>query len=210
MSIVERIDNYFGQRKRSEKILLYIAIILAILAIFYQYIFPMSESFLRKERSKKDDIEKRLNIDLSYLNAMKVNGDQDYYIKFYTNQIANERKKFEMIADKKDYLDHKIKDLSYLLYNKKKWAHFLNSITQKAAKNGVDIDYIENTFLDINKNFGHVLEISIGCKGGYRNLIGFINDIEQSDLVVDIYELEMSGANPIELQFKVSVWGIRL
>ena len=210
MSLAQKIDNFFSQRKQSEKILIYTSIFILVLAIAYQYLMPLSEKFLKKERMHKEQIESKLNIDLAYLNAMKVNGDQEYYIKFYTNEIKKQKEIFKKVSQKKDYLDYKIKELSYLLYNKKKWADFLNSITHKAAKNGVDIDYIANNFLDITKNFGHVLEIEVGCNGKFQNLVGFINDIEQSDLVVDIYELEMAGANPTQLQFKVSVWGISL
>ncbi len=208
MSLSQRIDTFFNERKKSEKILIYTSIFILVLAIAYQYLMPISENFLRKSKAHKQQIEAKLNMDLAYLNAMKVNGDQEYYIKFYNKQIEQQKVLFKKIADKKSYLDHKIKELSYLLYNKRKWAEFLNSITHKAAKNNVDIDYIENNFLDITKNFGHVLEIEVGCNGNYQNLIGFLNDIEQSDLVVDIYALEMVGANPTQLQFKVSVWGI--
>ena len=209
MSYTQKIDSYFAQRKPSEKALIYLTIASVIFLIFYQYLFPLSEKFLRTEKVKKENIERQLNIDISYLSAMKVNGDQQYYVKLYTDLIQKEKEKFLQIAAKKEYLDNKIKTLSYLLYNKRKWAEFLNSITHKAAKNGVDIDYIENSFLGIDRYFGHVLEISIGCEGDFRGLIGFINDIEQSDLVVDIYNLEMVGDNPIKSLFKVSVWGIK-
>jgi len=208
MSLAQKIDNFFSQRKQSEKILIYTSIFILVLAIAYQYLMPISEDFLRRAKSQKQQIETKLNMDMAYLNAMKVNGDQEYYVKYYAKEIAQQKELFKKIADKKAYLDHKIKELSYLLYNKRKWAEFLNSITHKAAKNGVDVDYIANNFLDITKEFGHVLEIEVGCNGDFHGLVGFLNDIEQSDLVVDIYALRMVGANPTQLQFKVSVWGI--
>ena len=210
MSIVKKIDVFFQERKKSEKYLIYGTIFAGIIAISYQYLLPMSQKFLKIQKSNKEQIEAKLNIDKSYLQAMTVNGDKEYYVKFYRKKIDDEKKKFLHYADKKEYLDQKIKELSYLLYNKKRWASFLNSLTQKAYKNGVDITYISNRFLDITKNFGHVLEVEVGCSGDFKNLISYLNSIEQSDLVVDVYALRMADANPIQLQFKVSVWGISL
>ena len=210
MSIVKKIDTFFQERKKSEKYLIYGTIFAGIVAISYQYLLPAAQKFLKIQKSQKDKIEAKLNIDKSYIQAMTVNGDKEYYVKFYRKKIDDEKKKFLHYADKKEYLDQKIKELSYLLYNKKRWASFLNSLTQKAYKNGVEITYISNRFLDITKNFGHVLEVEVGCSGDFKNLISYLNSIEQSDLVVDVYALQMVGANPIQLQFKVSVWGINL
>ncbi|NPA65072.1 MAG: hypothetical protein GXO16_08880 [Epsilonproteobacteria bacterium] len=210
MSMVEKIDNYFSKRTPTEQMLIYGAIFAVIIAISVEYLVPMSETFLKKNKARKEEIEAKIKADESYLNAMKVNGDQEYYVKYYQQEIQKAKQRYLAIEDKYQYLVHKIKELSYLLYNKKRWAQFLDSITKKAYANNVDIDYISNTFLDTTQEFGHVLEIEVGCNGDFQNLIGFLNDIEQSDLVVDVYALQMEGSNPTQLQFKVSVWGISL
>jgi len=208
MSLLQKIDQFFESRQPNEKRLIYITIFFGILALSYQYLFPYSEKFLKKAIKEKQDIEAKINLDKSYLAAMTVNGDQFYYVKQYQKEYENLKKTLAQINDKKEYLDHKIKELSYLLYNKKRWAQFLDSLTQKAYKNGVEINYILNNFLDVTKTFGHVLEVEISCNGDFKNLISYINDIEQSDLVVDVYELDMIGTNPLETILKVSVWGI--
>ncbi len=210
MSIIERIDEFFVRRTASERFLIITSIFALIIAISFEYLVPMSEGFLSKNKAKKEEIEAKILADKSYLNSMTVNGDPEYYVKFYQREIENAKQRFAAVQDKYNYLVHKIEELSYLLYNKKRWAEFLDSITKKANANNVDIDYISNTFLDTTHEFGHVLEIEVGCNGDFQNLVGFLNDIEQSDLVVDVYALEMEGANPTQLQFKVSVWGISL
>ncbi len=208
MSLTQKIDAFFESRKGSEKYLIYFSILFGVIALSYQYLFPMSEKFMKKERSKKLQIESKLQADLMYIKAMTVNGDENYYIKVFQNQIKKLKNDFQKISDKKNYLDFKIRELSYLLYNKQKWSDFLNSLTQKAEKNSVEIDYILNSFIDVTNSFGHVLEIELGCNGDYKDLIAYLNDIEQSDLVVDVYSLRMYDSSPIKLQFKVSVWGI--
>ncbi len=208
MSLLKKIDELFAKRKRSEILLINATIFFGIVAIVYQYLFPWSEKLLKEAKAQKQAIERKINIDKSYLQAMTVNGDPNYYIKQYTKNIQQLKHQFRFISDKKEYLDFKIRELSYLLYNKKRWAQFLDSLTQKAAKNGVEINYILNNFLDVTKNFGHVLEVEISCNGDFKNLISYINDIEQSDLVVDIYDLSILNKNPLQTIFKVSVWGI--
>ncbi len=208
MKLLRQIDQFFSERKSSEKLLIYATVFIGIVLLSYQYLFPFTEKMLKSAKAERDSLEAKINMDTSYIRAMTVNGDENFYIKQYAAQINNLKKEFQAINDKKEYLNYKIKELSYLLYNHKKWAEFLNSITAKAAQHNVDINYILNNFLDVTRNFGHVLEIEISCNGNYKNLIAFINSIEQSDLVVDIYNIHMEGAQPIETNFKVSVWGI--
>jgi len=208
MTLLKKLDDLFAKRQKTEILLINATIFLGIMALVYQYLFPWSEKLLKEAKAKKEAIENKINADKAYIRAMSLNGDSTYYIKQYTKTIQELKKRFHYIKAKEEYLDHKIRELSYLLYNKKKWAQFLNSLTQKAAKNRVEINYILNNFLDVTKNFGHVLEVEISCNGDFNNLISYINDIEQSDLVVDVYELSIVNKNPLETIFKVSVWGI--
>jgi lipopolysaccharide export LptBFGC system permease protein LptF len=210
MSIVDKIDSFFEKRSQSEQTVLIFGVFLLIMFLSYEYLTPMSEEYLRKNRARKESIQKKINEDKQFLQRYTRNGDPEYYIKELQRKIEAQKRKYAALDDKYRYLVFKIKELSYLLYNKQRWAQFLDSITKKAHASNVDIDYISNTFLDTTKEFGHVLEIEVGCNGEYKNLISFIDAIEQSDLVVDVYELKMEGANPTQLQFKVSVWGISL
>ncbi len=206
--MLRQIDEFFAQRKKSEKYLIYASIFLGIFLASYQYLLPYTEKLLKKAKNEKRAIQAKIDVDKAYLRGITVKGDELYYIKKYTQQIEDLKKSFLAINDKKEYLDNKIKELSYLLYNKKKWAQFLNSLTQLANKHNIEINYILNNFLDVTKTFGHVLEVEISCLGDFKNTIAYVNDIEQSDLVVDVYEMKMSSNMPIETLIKVSVWGI--
>ena len=208
MSLVREIDNFFANRKKSEKYLIYAFIFLLVFLASYQYLLPLTEKILKRAKNEKRVIQAKIDLDKSYLQSVTVNGDEHYYIKVYSKRIKELKKHLIAIDDKRIYLDNKIRELSYLLYNKKKWAQFLNSLTELANKHDIEINYILNNFLDVSKNFGHVLEVEISCQGKFKNTIAYINDIEQSDLVVDIYEMNMSSSKPIETTIKVSVWGI--
>lgn len=208
MSILRQIDNYLLAKSKNERYILYFIIFAFILFLSYEYLFPYSQKMVRQEKSVYQNLQRQINADKAYLRSITVHNDPNYYIKFYTKKIAKLKNLIQKIQNKKEYIDYKIKDLSYLLYNKKSWANFLDSLTTKAYKYNIDLDYIKNQFLDSNGSFGHVLEVEISANGDYKDLIAYINALEQSDLVVDVYSISMKGAMPIQSIMKVSVWGI--
>ena len=98
-----------------------------------------------------------------------------------------------------------------MLFNQKSWSIFLDSITDKAEIQNVDIQYITNKYVDTNGSFGHVLEIGVGCKGTYKSIVKFMNELEQNVLVTDIYGTSFSlehNSSKIVSDINISVWGI--
>ena len=98
-----------------------------------------------------------------------------------------------------------------MLFNQKNWSIFLNSITSKAELQNVDLSYIRNTYVDNNGSFGHVLEVGVGCRGDYKSIVKFMNELEQSILVTDIYGTELhmdENSSKVVADINISVWGI--
>jgi hypothetical protein len=98
-----------------------------------------------------------------------------------------------------------------MLFNQKSWSKFLNSITDKAEVQNVDIRYITNRYVDNNGSFGYVLEVGVGCKGNYKDIVKFMNEIEQNVLVTDIYGANLfldANSSKINADINISVWGI--
>jgi hypothetical protein len=109
------------------------------------------------------------------------------------------------------FIDQNLERLSDMLFNQKSWSKFLNSLTHKAEVQNVDLQYITNKYVDSKGSFGHVLEIGLGCKGEYKSIVKFINEIEQNVLVTDIYATRFSGdenSSEIMGDINISVWGI--
>ncbi len=55
------------------------------------------------------------------------------------------------------------------------------------------------------------LEIGIGCKGDYKNIIKFMNELEQNVLVTDIFKTEFTSdtnSSQTVADIHISVWGI--
>ncbi|MCF6200610.1 MAG: type 4a pilus biogenesis protein PilO [Hydrogenimonas sp.] len=206
--LLEKLDNYFENKKESEFYLMVLAIVSVFGLISYSYLIPITEKELKKDLRIQKDLEKKIRAEESYLASVTVNGDQRFKIKKLQSEISGLKTRYSDLKEINEYSDYQIQTLSELLFNDKNWAKFLDSIALKAKKNRIDIAMISNKFINNQDSFGHVLEIGVDCEGSYKNMIKFMNEIEESELVVDIYNINLESNRTIKANFKVSVWGI--
>ncbi|MCD8544737.1 MAG: hypothetical protein LRY52_07750 [Sulfurospirillum cavolei] len=54
-----------------------------------------------------------------------------------------------------------------------------------------------------------ILSLKVDFNGSFSDTMKFMNAIEESELVVDIYELNCTGKKNIEGQFNIAVWGMK-
>ena len=82
------------------------------------------------------------------------------------------------------YVDNKLKELSYLLFNDENWAKFLHSITQLAQKYSVRIKVIENKINEPSiQKIEQILTLKVDFSGSFANTMKFMNAIENMDSV---------------------------
>jgi lipopolysaccharide export LptBFGC system permease protein LptF len=208
---LERLDAYFAPKKESEKWMMIIAVAGLIAYIAYTYLLPYTENKYKKTEREKQTIQSSIINHNTYLNSITVSGDRDYYVKKYDNDIVMKKQQIVDIKNKVTFIDQNLEKLSDMLFNQKSWSKFLNSITRKAEIQDVEIQYIANKYVDNNGSFGHVLEIAVGCKGEYPNIVKFVNELEQNTLVTDIYGTSFrseENSSNILADINISVWGI--
>ena len=208
---LEELDAYFEPKKESEKWLVILGVAGIIAYLAYAYLLPYTEDMYNKSDRRKKGIEKSIVDNNTYLNSITVGGDREYYVKKFDNDIVNKKKNIIKTNDKIIFINNNLNKLSDMLFNQKSWSKFLNSITDKAAIHNVDIQYITNKYVDSNGSFGYVLEIGVGCKGEYKGIVKFMNEIEQNTLVTDIYGTQFSvdsNSSDIIADINISVWGI--
>jgi len=208
---LEELDAYFAPKKESEKWLIILGIAGFITYLAYDYLLPYTEQLHKKSEVTKKAVEKSIKDNTIYLNSITVNGDRDFYVKKYTKDIVNKKKRIEHMNQKIAFIDANLNKLSDMLFNQKNWSIFLNSITDKAEVQNVDLKYIRNKYVDNKGSFGHVLEVGVGCRGDYKNIVKFMNELEQNVLVTDIYGTQLSmdeDSSKIVADINISVWGI--
>jgi len=208
---LEALDEYFAPKKESEKwmVILGVAGIIAYLA--YAFLLPATESMYKKSEATKKSIEKTLKDNNTYLDSITVNGDREYYVKKYENDIQKKNAEIVKLTSNIKFIDNSLNKLSDMLFNQRSWSRFLNSITDRAEVQNVEIEYITNKYASSKGSFGYVLEIGVGCKGDYKSIVKFMNEIEQNVLVTDIYGSNFSidkNSSDIVADINISVWGI--
>ncbi|RRS29988.1 MAG: hypothetical protein P794_09225 [Epsilonproteobacteria bacterium (ex Lamellibrachia satsuma)] len=208
---LEELDSYFAPKKESEKwvIILGIAGIIAYLA--YAYLLPYTEKMYKKSEATKKSIQKSIADNNIYLNSITVGGDREFYVKKFDRDISSKKSKIVVLNKKIKFINTNLDKLSDMLFNQKSWSKFLNSITDKAEVQNVELEYITNKYVSSKGNFGYVLEIGIGCKGDYKSIVKFMNELEQNILVTDIYGTKLSldqNSSLVAADVNISVWGI--
>jgi len=208
---LESLDIYFAPKKESEKWLLILGVAGIIAYLGYDFLLPYTEELYNQSERDKKRIENKISENNTYLDSITVAGDRDHYVKQYDKDIVSKKHKIINIKDKIKFIDANLEKLSDMLFNQKSWSTFLNSITVKAGIHNVDLEYIVNKYTDSNGSFGHVLEIGLGAKGNFKNIITFMNELEQNILVTDIFETKFildENSSDIIADINISVWGI--
>ena len=208
---LEELDAYFAPKKESEKWLVILGVAGIIAYLAYAYLLPYTEKMYNKSERSKKSIQKSIVDNNTYLNSITVGGDREFYVKKFNKDIVSKKNTIIDTNKKIIFINSNLDKLSDMLFNQKSWSKFLNSITDKASVQDVEIEYITNKYVDNNGSFGYVLEIAVGCKGAYKGIVKFMNELEQNTLVTDIYGTRFSldsNTSNIVADINISVWGI--
>ncbi len=209
--ILESLDKVFKDKGENEKWMMIMMIVLVIGYLSYSLFLPYAEETYNQSEREKASLKKKIFKHKKYIASITVNNDISYYVTKYGNDIVDLEKRIKETNEDITFITEKQKELSPLLFNKRSWSNFLNSLTKDAKKQGVEIAYIENEYVDNNGSFGHILEIAVGCKGSYKNIVKFMNKIEKNVLVTDIYGNRIVMDDNLTTTYSdinISVWGI--
>lgn len=210
MSTFDKIDNFLTTKKSSEVYLIFFLAFCVVAFIIYSYVFPVTEKMLQSSQKSFKAMQSKLNQERAYLNSVTRNGDERFYIKQMQKDLKTKEQRFDDIVYVNSYVDTKLKELSYLLFNDRNWSLFLDSITRVAKENDVTINLIQNTFNEPSlQKIEQVLNVKVELDGDFKNIMKFINTLEESELVVDIYNLKLESQDLITGYIDIGVWGMK-
>jgi len=209
-STFDKIDNYLKNKKSSELSLLFLMAFVAIGFVIYSSVFPVTEKMLKQTKHAQKSIQSKLNQEKAYLRSVTRNGDKNFVIKKFQKELKKQKQLLEDTKYANAYVDTKLKELSYILFNDRNWAKFLDSITFIGQKYGIEVGLIANSFFEPNlQEIKQVLTVKINFNGEFRNVIKFINELEESKLVVDINNLKLESSDTITGSLDIAVWGMK-
>ena len=214
-NILVKIDNYFDGKKPSEVTLMLIMALVLSGVIAYYAVIQYAEDYYDNSMLTNSQTTDELNKVNAYLDSVSQNNDRNNDRNFKINQKQNELKQRQNeLADAKNmnqYFDNKLRELSYLIFNEQSWADFLDSLALLANKNNVKITKIVNTFKEPNaQKIEQILDINVSVDGNYKDIIGYINAIEESKLVVDVNGIDINSTDgKLKGNMGIYIWGMK-
>ena len=211
VTLLNSLDDYFETKSDNEKWMMIGMMAIVIGYVSYTFFYPYAEEKFTQAQRKNSTLQKSISSNKQYLQSISQGGDKNFRVKQYDNEIKGLEKNINSTNDSIGFISENLEKLSPLMFNKENWSKFLNSITKQAKNQTVKINYIENTYVDNNGSFGHVLQTSVGCTGTYKHITKFINRLESSVLVTDIYGLNLysdQNNTTVSADINISVWGV--
>ncbi len=206
-----KIDNYFDEKKPSEVTMMLIVAFFLSVAIAYYAVIPYAQNYYDDSIRENDRITQDLNKVNSYLGTVSQGNDRNFMINKKQNELLQQQNKLADAQNMNQYFDNKLKELSYLIFNEQSWADFLDNLAFLANKNNVKITKIINTFKEPNaQKIEQVLDVNISVDGDYRDIVSYINAIEESKLVVDVNNIDINSTNgKLKGNMGIYIWGMK-
>lgn len=206
-----KIDNYFDEKKPSEVTMMLIVTFFLSVAIAYYAVIPYAQNYYDDSIRENDQITQDLNKVNSYLSTVSQGNDRNFMINKKQNELLQQQNKLADAQNMNQYFDNKLKELSYLIFNEQSWADFLDNLAFLANKNNVKITKIINTFKEPNaQKIEQVLDVNISVDGDYRDIVSYINAIEESKLVVDVNNIDINSTNgKLKGNMGIYIWGMK-
>jgi len=197
------IDLTFKGKEQKEIFMTYVMLIASIFAFAYLLFWDNSlEEFKRTHETVKN-LKQKIAEDKMFL---QINPESK--ISQLSQEIQGINNQIILTKDNNAYIKSKIETISSLIYDERTWGEYLDSISKNAQRYGMKIESFTNKYALTNNSFGHILDITIKSSGSYKNTLLFINSLEQSDLVVDVHNLDIKAGDNLTTNLNISVWGI--
>ena len=200
---LQKLDGMLKDKSKKDMYMLFIMVFGVIFTFSYMFFWESAQKDFKDKLSQIDAISLKINTDkifLQYNPQTKIVAlDKD--IQDATLLVHNYKKNNE-------YIKTQIKAISSLIYDEKTWGEYLHSISINAQKYNMKIIDFTSKKVDNNASFGHMLDINVKSTGSFIDTLRFMNSLEQSSLVVDIHDINMSADKNLLLDLNLSVWGI--
>ena len=197
------IDKSFAGKKQQEIYMTYGMVFAALFAFSYLLLWDPAEQGFNQTLAQTKAIQKKITDDENF---MRYNPENKIF-QLKAN-VVQYKQDFITVKDQAEYIKYKIEQISSLYYDEQAWGEFIDSITENSKKYGLQLTYLSNEFSTEQNTFGHVLDIEVDIRGSFHKTMKFMNALEQSFLVVDIHDFNLSSSRKVDSNLTISVWGI--
>ena len=197
------IDSTFSGKTQKDIYMTYVMVVALIFAFAYSLFWDSSLETFENTRTSVVNLNKKINNDERFLQM-----NPESKIIQLDKEIASINQAMIIHKDNNAYIKRKIETISSLIYDERTWGEYLDSISKNAQRYNIKIKQFSNKYAATGSSFGHILDITISSSANYKNTLRFINSLEQSELVVDIHDLNIKAQKRLNTDLNISVWGI--
>lgn len=197
------LDQSLALKSDRDKMMLYVMIFTSLFAISYLFFWESAEASFSVSHEKAAKIETDLTNDKDYLGM----NPPERIGQIQQETVAIEQQ-HGLYINYNLYIKEQLEQISSLYYDEKVWGAYLDSVSRYARAYNVKLLQFGNTLQTDNSSFGHVLDINVSTEGPYKNTLKFINALEQSQLVVDLHDFNITADEKLKGNLNISVWGI--
>ena len=197
------IDQSFAQKSEKDVKMIYAMIFIVLVMFSYLVFWESSEKGYNDIKAASLKVQDKIAKDKQYLLMHPASE-----IVRLDQQITDLNNKLVVLKDENVYIKAEIEKIPELFYDQETWGAFIDSVAENAKKHKVKLNFFANRLATDKTTFGHVLNLEIQAVAPYKNMVKFINAIEKSKLVVDLHDLDLVATEKLNLDLKLSVWGI--
>ncbi len=198
-----QIDQSMAEKEEKEVYMLYILVAGGLIFLSYYFLWDSAQQGYEKAKKESQALFNKIQADKKYLA-----GHPETMIVQIENQTKAIEKSFTEYQDSNAYIKYQIEQIASLYYDEQSWGEYVDSISHNAKKYNIKLQEFSNSFAENKDAFGHVLDINVQSTGGYKNMLKYINSLEQSFLVVDIHGFTIRADEKLSSNLDLSVWGI--
>jgi hypothetical protein len=197
------LDQTMSHKSERDKMMMFIIIFASLFALSYLLFWESSEASFKVSHEKAVKVETDLNADKQYLSL-----NPPERITQLEQETVELERQHVLYIQYNTYIKEQLEQISSLYYDEKVWGSYLDSISRYARDNKVKLVKFGNALQTDNTSFGHVMDIAISSEAPYKNTLKFINALEQSQLVVDLHDINIIANDKLKGDLNISVWGI--
>lgn len=200
--VITKIDDYFGDKKSSEVLMMALIVPLLLLFLFYQYIIPIKEKETIRAKNEMLRVEAELT-------KYRQTGQEE--VNLLNEQVLALNDEIEKTRELKNYLESSLLSLDAIFFTQKEWTQLLDKTTQEAKKRGVVIEKNQNFISPEGNGLMPMVEVELAGNSEFMPFMRFIHEIEAGKKMIAIEELSMEHKQKQRLGFalKMKLWEIR-
>lgn len=201
---MKKLETYLLHVTRRQKRMIYAIVVIIVGMLIYNISTPMAED-VESLQSKIELLEQGIAKDSA--NSLKKETELRKKDLMRLNDTIEKQK--ESIT----LLMSNLYKIQYAFFNEKELANALDAMLEKSLSLHINLDFIKNK--EIKKEdtaiLKHKRSIEISGNGGYKEIVRFINHIENLNLLLKFTQIKIeSGKENVQFSILLDIYGIGL